>query len=633
MKIEYTKEKGGKLSFFQDLYSHANSLLTEDLELLRRHLEQYNGSEDIDGSSEKASVVRNITYELIESQITSYIPTPHVDPSVFSDRNLRCAKSIETLLKRSRAALPFDYMNDLDERYSYIYGGSVWLVEWDESIVTHNTVGGVRVTCIPPLDFVPQPNIYNIDEMEYCFVKFTSTKDDIARKYCIPLSVAEEAENAESGDDDTASVIVCFYKDEDGKICEYVWSDETELLDIPDYYARKKKVCKKCGERKELCRCEKPKESNYEDVSDEFEYLDEDIELSDGEKIKYGSIVTKSVEVADYGPNGEMLFDNINGQMLPRMKQIEEPVFVQTKIPYYAPNMLPIVIRKNTSKEKSLLGQSDCAYIRPQQQAINKVESRIMQKLMRSGITPVVPEDATITVNNSIFGQVIKMKPGESAAQYGKIDTTPDISRDVVEAERLYDHAKRILGITDSFQGQYDSSAQSGKAKQLQIQQAAGRLQSKRKMKNSAYARIDKIIFQYYLAYADEPRPATYLDKYGRLQNSQFNRYDFVRVDEGGNYYYDDEFIFSSDETIDPDQNREYLWELNLNNLKLGTYGNPEEPLTMLRYWQCQERAHYPHARENVEYFREQLERAEQVASQASTPTNLTPAGGNENGI
>jgi len=26
--------------------------------------------------------------------------------------------------------------------------------------------------------------------------------------------------------------------------------------------------------------------------------------------------------------------------------------------------------------------------------------------------------------------------------------------------------------------------------------------------------------------------------------------------------------------------------------------------LTLLRYWQSQERAHYPYARENVEYFK-----------------------------
>ena len=35
--------------------------------------------------------------------------------------------------------------------------------------------------------------------------------------------------------------------------------------------------------------------------------------------------------------------------------------------------------------------------------------------------------------------------------------------------------------------------------------------------------------------------------------------------------------------------------------------GDISQSATLLRYWQCQERAHYPHARENVEYFTELL--------------------------
>ena len=57
---------------------------------------------------------------------------------------------------------------------------------------------------------------------------------------------------------------------------------------------------------------------------------------------------------------------------------------------------------------------------------------------------------------------------------------------------------------------------------------------------------------------------------------------------------------------------REMLWEKNLQNLQSGALGDPAKNVTLLRYWQCQERAHYPYARENVEYFqsavREELE-------------------------
>jgi hypothetical protein len=260
----------------------------------------------------------------------------------------------------------------------------------------------------------------------------------------------------------------------------------------------------------------------------------------------------------------------------------------------------------------SLFGQSDCEYIRPEQQAINKLESRILKKLLRAGITPIVPEDASISLNNSVFGQVIKMKPGESAAQYGKVDTTPDISQDIAEAERLYDHSKRILGISDALQGLDAYSNESGYARQLKISQASGRLESKRKMKHTAYAHMDRLIFMQYLAFADEPRALVFKDAYGKIHNAEFNKYDFLEFDtELGSYYYDDAYLFSVDLNGGSEYQREALWERNLENLKAGTLGNPEESVTLLRYWQCQERAHYPHARENVEYFKLAIEEEE----------------------
>jgi hypothetical protein len=199
------------------------------------------------------------------------------------------------------------------------------------------------------------------------------------------------------------------------------------------------------------------------------------------------------------------------------------------------------------------------------------------------------------------------MKPGESAAQYGKVDTTPDISQDIAEAERLYDHAKRVIGISDAFQGvDTGSYAESGYAKQLRINQASGGLESKKKMKHTAYARIDRLIFSLYLAFADEPRTLSYKDAYGRIHEAEFSRYDFIEYDPiRGRYFYDDAYLFSVDLNGGNEYQREALWQRNLENLKAGTLGDPSIPVTLLRYWQCQERAHYPYARENVEYFTE----------------------------
>ena len=606
-----------KLAYFQDLYNEARSFSDEMYEKLDQHLKQYKGDKKIDGSETEATQVRNITYELVESQVTSYLPSPAVTAKMYSEKNERNAKSIETLLSNKRDELPFEKLNDIDERFNPVYGGSVWLVEWDNSITTHNTVGDIKLTCVSPPKFTGQPNIFEVKDMEYCFIQFETTKDEIVRKYGVRPEVADETESDESADDKTATLYICYYKNDKDKVCQFIWSADTQLLDIEDYYARKRYVCKNCGKRKEICTCEHAK---YELQNEEYEEVDRDIMLSDGGVIpamstiiKDGQVVTETKKQQAILENGEVALEDVNGVMLPVMIDIEVPKLEQTKLPFYTPNILPIVIRKNISEEDSLLGQSDCEAIRPQQQAINKVESRIGEKLFGSGVYPIVPEGFNGELDNSVFKKVFKCNQSNQKL-FGRLDLQVDISRDIVQSDRLYDQAKRILGISDSYQGQYDASAQSGKAKQIQVQQSAGRLDSKRKMKNAAYAEIDQIIFQYYLAYADEPRPVTFKDAQGRRQNIYFNRYDFIERDEAGEYYYNDEYLFSTDATIDVEKSRELLWQENRQNFQQGAYGDPKLPQTQLIFWQNMEKAHYPWAHDNVERIKEEIARQQEIA-------------------
>lgn len=617
---------GSKLSFFQDLYKEAEAETEELRERLERHYQQYKGSPKIDSvngvPAEDATVVRNITYELIESQVAGYIPNPSVSPKVYSEKNQRNAKAIETLLRNKRDELPFEKMNDMDERYNPVYGGSVWLIEWDESMTTHHTVGDVRVSCLSPRRFVGQPNIYEIADMEYCFITFETTKEEIMRRYGVSVEIAEETESDENGadadDDRTATLYVCYYKNDDGKVCQYVWSGDVELVDLDDYYARKRKICRVCGKREELCTCERPK---AETQNEDYEELAQDVTLTDGTVIPAVSPVLDEDGLPVYETekqqateaDGSMAFEDMDGVILPVMVDVQVPKTEPTRIPFYAPDVLPVVIRKNTSEEDRLFGQSDCEFIRPQQQAINKLESRIVKKLMRAGVFPLVPEKFEGKIDESIFEQVFRVKQNEGSL-YGTMDLQVNISADIAAAERLYEQAKRILGISDSFQGQYDASAKSGVAKQLQIQQSAGRLDSKRQMKNAAYAEIDRIIFQYYLAYADEPRPATFRDAGGRLQNVMFNRYDFLEQDEAGQWYYNDQYLFRTDATVDIDKSRETLWQENRQNFQSGAYGDPSLPQTQLIFWQNMERAHYPWANDNVERIRAEVEKQEQMA-------------------
>ena len=620
MKVQ-GKNKKDRLEFFKDLYTNARAALGDSFEMLDRHYKQYRGDPSIDplpdGAASvntplQASVVRNITYELVESQNTTYIPSTKCDAVSISERSDRCAMSVEQYLRSMRNALPCEELNDIDERFTYIYGGSVWLVEWDESITTHNTSGGIKLSVLSPRKFVGQPYIYNVDDMEYCFIEFETTKEDLVRKYGVKEAEAEETVNESSGDEDTATMYVCYYKDDEDRICQFIWSGDVVLRDLENYYSRKREYCVRCGKKKQLCGCEK---GEYEARDEEYEELERDVVLSDGESVipalmpvldENGYPVMEDVEAPLLDENGlEMsAFDEQSGLTVPLTEPRQVVKTQPTRLPFYTPKSFPIVIRKNTSKEDSVLGQSDCEFIRPQQQAINKLESRIMEKLMKSGVTPFMPDDATITLNNSVFGQLIKVKPGEQH-QYGVIDTQPNISTDIIEADRLYDQAKRILGISESFQGHYDASAKSGVAKQTQAMQSSGRLDSKRKMKNFAWSKIDRIMFELLLAFADERRPAAYKDSFGRVQEVNFLRYDFLRLDDNNRWYYDDEYLFSTDASADVSTDRPTLWQENRLNFEKGAYGDPQALETQLIFWLNQQKAHYPFAQENVERVRE----------------------------
>ena len=573
MRTENTT-KESRLTFFKELYENAKRACAPCFEILDRHMRQYRGSGEIDGSEETASAVRNITYEIVESQVASEIPYPKVESEYYSEIREENARNIERLCISARDKLPFEEMNDLDERYTYIYGGSVWFVEWD------NDSKEVRVHCISPKSFIPQPGIFDISSMEYCFLNFTTTRGELTRRYSVSDEDASLAEceyeyGGPFADGDAVTVTVCFYRGTDGEIGQYIFSGGLALSDLPSYYKRKLKVCCICQKSEGECRCPSPK-----------------LKLTD---LDYEG-VPRGICHAVRGKAEEIL------------------------IPYYTPNEFPIVIRKNTSRESSLYGQSDCEYIRPEQQAINKIESRILQKLIRAGVTPIIPEDATVSVSNAVFGQIIKMKPGESVSQYGKVDTTPDISQDMKEADRLYDHAKRILGISDAFQGIDTSKVESGIAKQLRIKQATGRLESKKRMKEAAYAAINRLIFIHYLAFSDEKKPLCYKDAFGKIHTSVFNRYDFIEQDTAsGECRYFDKYLFSVDRNEGADYDRAALWERNLENLRSGTLGDVNDPATLLRYWQAQQRVHYPYAKENAEYFKAEIE------SKASMETKSGP--------
>ena len=223
MKKE-TTTKSKKLAFWSELYTTAKNDYAEKCAEFDTHMQQYLGSDAIDGSNERASTVRNITYEMIESQVSSDIPPPKVDPACYSERKNRNAKSIERLLSSIRDRLSYEEMNDIDERYTYIFGSSIWYAEWDNSSSLGKEVGSVKLHCLSPKSFIPQPGIAEIDDMEYCFLEFTASAGEIMRKYSVSeedISLADFDYRSEDSISDSVRITVAFYRGENGEIGQF----------------------------------------------------------------------------------------------------------------------------------------------------------------------------------------------------------------------------------------------------------------------------------------------------------------------------------------------------------------------------------------------------------------------------
>lgn len=203
------------------------------------------------------------------------------------------------------------------------------------------------------------------------------------------------------------------------------------------------------------------------------------------------------------------------------------------------------------------------------------------------------------------------IRPGNAAtkALIDVYDLQGNVEQDLVYLAQVYEEARQVIGITDSFQGRTDSTATSGKAKEFAAAQSAGRLESKRVMKDFTYSQLFEAMFKFKLAYADEPRPVVSSNIRGEPEYKEFNRYDFLERDEAGDWHWIDDFLFSCDTSAPLASNREAMWQETRMNLQTGAFGDPTSLQTLILFWTKMEMLHYPGASETRAYLEEELQR------------------------
>ena len=626
--------KQDKLKLWQDRLARNGAAYEAVTALMDQREKVYRGSsllrKMVAGDRKRcAAHVRNLAAELIEAQVISSVPQPKVTAKRPQDE--KKAKLIEDMLRNELDRLPFEQLNDMMERTVPIQGGALFLVEWDSTRRTHTTAGELAVSVLHPKQVIPQDGVYTgIEDMDYILLKLPQTKEFIKRRHGVDVSDEGEREpEVKAGEgratsEDMVTQYVAYYRNGKGGIGRYSWVNDVELEDLEDYQARRLRRCTFCGEPEPLefggsggsgaaKVCQHCGGKKWTDGEQEYEELYNDVVRSDGSVIP-GEHPAETGEAPVWVGEIPVMEDSGAGPS-PLILPVMEP----TRIPYYKPDLFPVILQKNVSVFGQFLGDSDIDKIADQQNTVNRVESKIIDKLLKSGSYLILPDEASIRADAEDM-KVIRPGSPANAQMIGVKDLEGNVSQDMNYLAQVYEEARQTIGVTDSFQGRRDTTATSGRAKEFSAAQAAGRLESKRVMKDAAYAALFEAMFKFKLAYTDEARPVASRDLQGNKVYEEFNRYDFLEQDAAGEWYWNDQFLFSCDTTAPLASNREAMWQETRQNLQSGAFGDPTSLETLVLFWTKMELLHYPGAGETKAYLEQRLQtQREQAALEQQT--------------
>ena len=570
--------------------------------------------------SKKASNVRNIVYELIESQVDSSIPMPKVRAIHPEDEEL--AKKLEHYLENKIKTTKLPLLNDMMERNVPVQGGDFFHVQWDANAGLHSQIGDIKVSEIHPKKLIPQPGMVEIEEMDYFFVQELYTKKKVKAIYGVSVEdcgndytdLAGEQSSTASINSDIVTVNTAYYHNEHGGVGIFVWCDTEILLDLDDYEARYLDHCAKCGAVMQNGVCSECGSKKVKKMPEEYEEMAEGMEVKTSYPMADG---TFSRNIDPFTEEEAPQMDE-NGQ--PVMDEMGQPVMevrkVKRKIPYYKPNIYPVVLRKNITQNDKLLGGSDVAVIIDQQDTVKKLGSKINEKLLKGGSFVTLPAGIDVEKTDKEL-KILRVRNAADKSLIDVINVQPNVQNDLSYEETNYNWAKSALGITDSFQGKFSSSEVSGTARQYAINQAAGRLESKRTLKNEAFAKLYEYMFKFWLAYSDQSSAIISTDSNGTANYDEIDRHEFLKIDSAGEFYWDDEFLFETDPTSTLMQNREALWNQTDLKLQSGAFGPVGDLETARAYWTIQKANGYPNAAIILNIIEQRIKEQQEMAMQA----------------
>jgi hypothetical protein len=553
---QFTPEENKQLRKWKSKLESA--LANYDTKIMDEREQIYLGTRWVDGNinskktpTKKANNIYNIAFEMVESQVNSVIP----QPSVRSKRPgyEEQAKMIEDSIANDLKEIGIEEINDISERITPVQGFSIFTVDWDPDFKHHLYRGEIKVSSKHPKQLIPQPGIYHIQKMDYFFILSSVTKDYIKRRYSVDLTEQEQEQ----------------YPDINSAIGESKTNTESEkVTEIVCWYKDKDNDISKFVWTNDTVLEDYPKffYRRIDGHIQEQEMLDQDTQLLDGSIIPAG-----------------------------------------TQVPYFMPTRYPVVIRKNVPKSFAFEGQSDIDILRDQQDSIKKVGTKAEEKVMKGGTIVLLPDSLRAEITNETY-QILRVTASEMAAITTK-DLTADISEDLNYIQQQRQTIQYMLGITDSYQGQVDSSAQSGVAKQIQVQQAGGRMRSKEFNKQTAFKELFEILFEFKLAFYDELRPYLSKDSNGNVSYGDFDKYQFLMQDASGEYFYNTDFIFDADTGQGIPKDPMFLFNQAINMYT-------QQAIDKVQFWTIMESINFPMAKE----IKDQAEQEKEMMQQQQQP-------------
>lgn len=617
-------DSDSKLQLIRNKFNVSRSAYDQDILDEREMI--YDGTHSVDKNINNANTNTidkqsnqpyNLAYELLESQVDNSIPLVTIK-SKRPDFQYQ-AKMIENSLKNDILDTKINKINDKGERTAFKQGFTAVEIFWNPQKTNSNYNGEIELRHRHPKTFVPQVGVWDIDLMDYFFTQVSTTKQQVWQDYGVELTNETEQypqvntiadEPYQNNLAEKVTVITCWYKDSEGDIGKFTWCMNKVLEDYPKYFYRRPMKCDKCGayqtDSSKKCECG----GKFKRTTEKYEVLAED------------KILKRTQPVI--GPDGKPVIDPQTGQ--PMMQPIVIPA--GTEIPYYTPKSWPLICRVNVPSDFGFGGVSDVDVIRDKYMSISKLMNNIEEKALRNPVIVTKMKEHKITIQNAIY-QVIEVENPSELACIQVLNLQADISRDLQLVHELYQQAKNLLGVTNAWQGQPDTTAKSGLAKQIQIAQSSGRMKSKEFNKFDFYKQLYYAMFEFKLAFYDELRPVVSKDDDGSDIYFDFDKYEFLLYDEDlnngkGGWYYNTDFIFTIDNSGGWERNRDFMYQQTMQLANMHAF-DPTQSNVMM--WQLLDNLNFPNAGSIKQQLQMQMKQQQEAQQAMMQPQQDTQQG------